>query len=406
MKNNGRQICKQIIAIVMTITFVIGCGKEPLEDTSSDSSSLPSANPELGVVQEDSFYVRLYDEGKFPYYMSKLGDFNTKCAINKGVSAQSLDCVLDMNELDLYFHGMSFQYNVPSGLCSYVEFRTYWYYNFEVGYGPTSIVKNESQDAAGIVTGSSCTIDGVAGCSGTEAVYGTEGPRCKYDYTATGGPNCCVGSYSLTNNTTTPSGTTSTTSILGWGGNIGNCIGGAGKTSWTKYSKEGYPRSQIYHTPAKGLNERYDVKGPIDSTNVGSNFPNSNYFTASKHTHSGYFESRVSSLPYIVDPIDDRNGTPLYSGNPAYTWSCLDRNDELVNQIRVYVREWNTNKEFVKYGTSKGASGDPDIAGVEGSTCDYTTGSGYCNDSFDLDDISRTTYNSSTKPELFPRESY
>lgn len=408
MSNYSWQVYKRVIAVMMIVIFIASCGKEPVAEEASDSASTIE-NPELGVIQEDTFYVRLFDEGKFPFYMSKMGDFKTKCSIASGTSAQSLDCVLDINELDLYFHGISFQYNVPSGQCSYVQFNTYWYYNFEVGYGPSSFIRYETKDEDGRLTSSSCNIDGntVANCIGVEATYADSGAKCKYDYSASGGPNCCMGTYTLTTTTTTPTGTTSTSAALGWGGNIRECIGGAGKTDWSEYNKAGYPLGRLYFTPIKGINERYDVKPPIKSSNAESSFPIANMYTSSKHTHSGYIDVRSSSVPYIIDPIDDRSGTPLYSGVPAYTWSCLDRNYELINQIRVYVREWNTNNEFIKYGTSKGASGDPDVAGVEGANCDYSTSlSGFCNDHIDLDDISTNTYNGTTKPLMFPKEKF
>tara|TARA_B110001454_G_scaffold218991_1_gene249082 strand:+ start:128854 stop:130035 length:1182 start_codon:yes stop_codon:yes gene_type:complete len=393
----------------MTITLIAGCGKEAEDDTSSSSSTSSGNNPTLGVVQDDAFYVRVFDEEKFPYYMSKLGDFNTKCAIASGSSAQNLDCVLDMNELDLYFHGVSFQYNVPSGMCSYFSRSTYWYYNYEVGYGPSTFVRNETKDASGNLVSSSCVIDGVtqAGCSNSESSYGTDGPSCIYNYTASGGPNCCMGSYTKTVNTTTPSGTTSTSEVLGWGGNYAGCIGGAGKTNWTELDKVGKPVGVIEYTPSTGLNQKYDVTGPQFKSNTGLNIPIANFYTASKHTHGAYVGSTTSSYPYIVDPIDDRSGSPLPSGNPAYTWTCYDRNLEIVNRIRVYIREWNTNKEFVKYGTTSGASGDPDISGFEGTECDYTSSmGGRCNDRTDLDDNTFTNYNSTTKPLLFPNEEY
>lgn len=395
----------RLIVIAAIVAFFTGCGEEAPE-SSSTSSSL--GNPTVGVVQEDSFYVRLYDEAKFSYYMSKMGDFKTPCSIANGKTGQVLDCVLDMNELDIYYHGMSLQYNVPSTMCNYVKFSTYWYYNYEVGTGPTTITSTQTKDKEGNVLSSSCTMDGDPGCGGLEASYDAVNDQatCVYDHSSTGGPNCCFGNYTKTVSITTDTGSPVVTTTKGtWGGDFQACIGGAAKTNWDLFTKSGYPAAALYFTPEKGLNQKYDVTAPIKSFNSGANFTIANFYTPSKHSHSSYntSPSTSSSLPYIVAPLDDRSGDAIGSGSPAYTWSCLDKNDEVINQIRLYVREWNTYKEFVKYGTTQGASGDPDVAGEEGTDCDYYS-SDVCNDYVDLDDNTAATYDASTKPGLYPEE--
>lgn len=402
---------KRFAVLFIFIAIFSGCGDElPSSDTDSSSSTVD--NPEVGVVQETAFYVRLYDDGKLPYYMSKLGDFSTNCSIAAGQTGQALDCVLDVNELDLYYNGISLQYNVPSTMCNYVQFSTYWYYNFEVGTGPSTIVINQTKDVDGNLLSNSCVIDGTteADCEGTEAIYSaaTDTLSCVYDHTPSDGPNCCLGNYTKTHNITVSGGSATTSITTGtWGGSkVSACIGGPGKTDWQSYNKSGYPTGVIYYTPSIGLNEKYQITAPIKSTNSGSNFPIANFYTSSKHTHTGYNSSRSSSIPFFINPLDDRSQDVLYSGNPAYTWRCLDKNDEVINQIRVYVREWNTYSEFVKYGTTSGASGDPDIGGYEGSTCDYMSSGFECNDLKDLDDKSETVYNSTTKPNNFPKEAF
>ena len=58
-------------------------------------------------------------------------------------------------------------------------------------------------------------------------------------------------------------------------------------------------------------------------------------------------------------------GVPWQIGNPAYILSCFDTGLELKHSISLYVREWNTLEEFLLYGSSSGASGDPDVGDVD-----------------------------------------
>ncbi|MBN8538531.1 MAG: hypothetical protein J0M15_15885 [Deltaproteobacteria bacterium] len=402
----------KIIGSALLFFLISSCGSDSAK-TPIETSNSSTLNPTKGVTQEESFYVRLYDDGKYPYYMSQKNNYDKKCEITLGASSQNVECILDINELDLYFNGVKFQYNIPSSMCSYMSYTPYWYYNWEPGYGPSAVSISKSLDVSGNLLSLSCVIDGVATCNGTEASYDATNDKltCVYDHTNASGPNCCLGSYTKTVVTTVAAGAPVTSyGKANWGGEIKGCLGGQGKTNWSLYTKSGYPASEIFYTVGTGKNDVYEVTAPIQSSNAGSNFGIANYFTSGKHNHNGY-SSGSSTYPYQIDPIDDRNGTALRSGSPYYRWQCLDKDKEVIHQIIVSVREWNTYKEFLTYGTSKGTSGDPDVVGVEGTGCDYNTQNATetCNDFTDWDDyytLFSGIFSSVTKPSYFPNETF
>ncbi|MCK6596914.1 MAG: hypothetical protein L6Q37_01005 [Bdellovibrionaceae bacterium] len=401
--------------VIFLVLILTSCSADK-KTTTIDNASSSLGNPAEGVTQEESFYVRIFDEGKYPYYMSIKNDFSSSCEIKNGADPKNIECVADINELDLYYHGVKLQYNVPSEMCDYVQMGTYWYHNYEIGYGPSSVVINVSKDTNGNILSTSCTMDGVAGCNNTEAFYDSANDKlsCVYDHSDGEGPNCCLGSYTKQIVTTVTGGSATSSFVkTSWGGSAKECIGGAGKTNWEHYSKDFFPISYVAYTKGEGKNKVYEVTAPIKTSNVGTNFPVANYFTSGSHTHTGYVSTRSSVYPFFIDPIDDRGGTVFSSyqiGSPYYYWKCLDKDHEIKYQIRVSIREWNTYAEFLKYGTSSGASGDPDVVGAEGS-CDYSSAnSSYsCNDYRDLDDIYTGyggSYNSTYKSQYFPSEEY
>lgn len=402
----------KIIGSALLFFLISSCGSDSAK-TPIETSNSSTLNPTKGVTQEESFYVRLYDDGKYPYYMNQKNNYDKKCEITLGASSQNIECILDINELDLYFNGVKFQYNIPSSMCSYMSFTPYWYYNWEPGYGPSAVSISKSLDVSGNLLSLSCVIDGVTSCNGTEASFDATNDKltCVYDHTDASGPNCCLGSYTKTVVTTVAGGAPVTSyGKANWGGDIKGCLGGQGKTNWSLYTKSGYPASEILYTVGVGKNDVYEVTAPIQSSNAGSNFGIANYFTSGKHNHNGY-SSGSSTYPYQIDPIDDRNGTTLRSGSPYYRWQCLDKDKEVIHQIIVSVREWNTYKEFLTYGTSKGTSGDPDVVGVEGTGCDYNTQNTTetCNDFTDWDDyytLFSGIFSSVTKPSYFPNETF
>lgn len=380
------------------LPVLVNCGGEPPLTTSNSPSV---SNPTVGVTQEAAAYVRVYDTGTFPYYTHTTGSFSQACEIATTAASQNLDCIVDMNELDIYYHGVSLQANFPSSMCTYVVHNPYWHYNFETGYGPAAITVTKTT-LNGTVTGTSCVIDGVATCDGLEASYSaSEGVQCKYDHTKIGGPNCCLdfngtSKYVLTVTTnevgTSPS-TTTTSSQQSWGGNVKNCLGGQARTDWTLHSKQGYPLGEIIYSSGVGYNKAFKISPVIKTSGTFFTLPIANYYkpynasTPPNHRHLGYntTPTRTSDIPYMIDPIDDRNFSPMVDGNPSYQWLCLDRDYEVKHSINVYVRDWNTYAQFLLYGTSAGASGNPDVTGSEGTNCDYSAGTGRCDDLFDLD---------------------
>ena len=68
---------------VLFLAFSLSCSDGKKSGDGDNSSALPE-NPTVDVVQEEAMYMRLYDEGKFPYYSSILGSFASKCEIATG----------------------------------------------------------------------------------------------------------------------------------------------------------------------------------------------------------------------------------------------------------------------------------------------------------------------------------
>ncbi|MEK6773684.1 MAG: hypothetical protein AABY64_07070 [Bdellovibrionota bacterium] len=384
--------------IFSMILLLFACGGEP-PVASSDSSS-NGDNPKVGQTQEDAAWVIVRDDKTFPFFMNKLGTFGQACEIKAGAANQNLDCTVDINELDLYYQGLTLQANFPTSMCTYVVHKPYWHYNYETGIGPATVAITKTT-LNGTATGTTCLMDGVAGCNGTEVTYSaTEGLQCIYNHTKFEGPNCCLGKYTYSetlNETGATPTVTTTNTISSWGGNYRDCIGGQAKTDWELFAKDGFPIGEISYAQGKGYNKAYQLKSILKTTGssyslaIANNYKRYDVATPPNHRHTGYVVATSTDVPYMVNPVDDRNGTSMPSGNIAYAWQCLDRDHEVAYSINVYVREWNTYAEFLTYGTSLGVSGNPDITGVEGTNCDYTLGSGQCDDYYDLD--TATPYN-------------
>lgn len=304
------------MALISAVIFVGACGKIDLPEIPGIADPDAPSNPPAGVVDDAAgFYVRHVETAQYRYLTHK-GDttLDSECTAARGELAT---CYVEAEELDLHFNGLTLQYNVPSDMCSYLQFRSYYYFNRAAGFGPALvIVDTDAAGSVGVDPGNTGTVTGPA-------------LTCPFDYTSIEGPNCCEGTYTSVSRTwdttLTPPGYTISGTALNqrWGGDAKNCISGPAVDSHPK-NIAGFPVPLIYYVSGTGVNSLYPIKAPIGDR-VSNIYP-SNYFSSADHGGG-------ASIPTAVV-------------NPYYQFSCLDTSHEVLSEIRVMVRDWNTTAAF------------------------------------------------------------
>lgn len=293
-----------------------GCAKQ----TSSNPSD-PGTNPTPGVVDDAAgFYVRYVTNTKYFYDLHKdNAGFGTACTAQANESVQ---CYLEAPELDLYFNGVTLQYNVPSDMCTYLRFRSYDFIRYPVAVSPSFI--NVDTDKNGQIC-HDANSNGV--CD-----VGEVDERCAYDYSGDGGPNCCEGRYTKVSrmwDSTQSAYATPSTTIEDWGGHYGDCLSGPATKSHPK-DKSNVPIAILSQVDGTGLNETYPIDAPI-KLGLKSNTYLANFFDPADH---------LSGLPAGLTP------TSAVSPSAIYFWQCLDNADDVIAEITLNVREWNTKAAF------------------------------------------------------------
>ena len=164
------------------------------------SGSGGSGGETAGETVSDLF-VAVGNTGELNSHVRTVGSFTTKCTIPSTTTAiNDVQCIVDVPEGNLNFYGIKFNYNIPSGMCRYLRRTTYWYYNQEIGVGPTQVYLEKSINGDGVTTGYRCGENGgpLGPCSSlTEYNVNTEDNTvtCAYDKSSVGSANCCFGSY-------------------------------------------------------------------------------------------------------------------------------------------------------------------------------------------------------------------
>lgn len=430
--------------LILSLTFVAGCGGGgATSGGNSDLTSTPiddNGNPEEGTVTDDSFYVRNWDNGDFEYVLWSPDTTDGSCEIANSITGEDIFCIMDVQEGDLWFHGVKFQYNIPKGMCAYFGHEPYWYYYEETGYGPSALSVGYDTNADGDYIAGSLDCDDGSGAPVTDAnscsykevdvTIGTGGSpeiTCAYDHRNSNGPNCCFGEYTYTSTVTSDKGgpeesTKTTSSETQWSSpGIKGCLAGPAVNNWESFDYETeIPITSIRFSKIDGINDTFLATPPYkgaEVTRLSHNIYAANYFDYQgvSHLHDGYVSSRVSNAPYAVDPIDDRNGTLMYSGQPYYYFGCLDPAFDYVNRIRVMIREWNTTTEFTQFLTDvalddnkvvttdpTASTANPDVQGKDESACAIWDSQDYCNDKMDWADVLNniTNHTSAAYPDL------
>ena len=395
-------------------TCLIFVGLALFSCSSSDDElgelNLPSR--EVGVVEQASFNIKILpnpDANPFESFWHAIADRESGCSIPRNtLSNMHKQCIVEVEELDIFVNGLAIQYNVPREMCEYFVLQTYWFYLYETGLFRGTVELHVNVDAEG-VSNTAC-----ANCAELPEVdFVDETVRCVYDHTANGGPNCCLGEYYLrtTRFTKDDEGggeTVVTTETVPWGGSFKECISGPG--AGRRLVRRGnfqIPADEIFYVRDAGANDVVTVDAPLavqerETYAPGGTVFATNYYNAEDHNEGVPTAIRPGSdragrscaedarpcngdASHTGPETDTSRGDPLPSGNTHYRYLCLDRGGEVRHVISVAVREWNTDEKFQEYINFQaspsvirsGVTPEPDIDGVEGRDCLY--------EEFDLD---------------------
>jgi hypothetical protein len=420
MNASGRLRVVMIALIVVGSLSLTACKSETNYFADENASEGGGTGGGDAPTTATGFRLRLKAKTGVEGFLHKFGDIAAGCEIPLADkdTPTAINCMLNMMEYDLWFHGFQYEVNVPSGFCEYVEEYPYTYWDALPGAAPVSAAITTFD---GVIT--ACTADGVAGtiggggatCTVGEGVFTSAGTfKCDYDYTSPGGlgPNCCTGrtNLALTKRTTVidpPDIETVTSSVeITQAGLSANCIESPMNylpdDEWPK-NNFGIATGVVVELAGNQLTRTQKVPSPFgvfsdDKRNLGY----STAFIAGMHDWSAYATDPATwatnrQRPRPLRPLRDKgpngnwsSGTPIAAFDGSYLFLCLGPAGELKHRIRLYVNEWNTVEDYQAFKTVGDASAvDPSRRGVSGVDCSaVNTGIGStCNSFWGFQDI-------------------
>jgi len=219
---------------------------EKLKEAAADEASSGSSV----TLKADYFRVTSTNGDGFSHFLHKQGDTTKPCEVsklNKDSKAENyfknsdlaVDCVLDVEELDLHRNGAGLKFDAGAGLCEYVTYTPLRFAQFQPGQSTktqytvlcdsvcgemnTDFCDNLKDKNFKEYSGATRYISYLPEPSRIVDVPIVEPQSCQFDYTPGGGPNCDDGTI-----TTTPLEVTSYSNSWCDGGEVNLRDGGPG----------------------------------------------------------------------------------------------------------------------------------------------------------------------------------
>lgn len=323
------------LAALLLLLTAGGC--KGANDGTGSNTSMNPLPPVGGPPKSNAMFfasVTLPDANS-PYFFHEQSSLTAPCSVPIGTPAgpaADIYCILDIQELDLYFGGLTFFYNLPQTMCNYFELMPYSFYMLPVATpSPLSqTVVSIKVNANGTIALQTVTVGGNP--SPLLASFSSGQVICPFDYTnvVKNGQNCCVGSYTLDQvNAAGPD----TFSSGNFSGDPTRCLAGPAVDTQPK-DVNNFPAKSYVNVAGTGLYNSYAVKSPISRSN-GSNIYPANWFTPTT------FANGSNALPATLFPASIAS-----TRNPYYQFGCVDRADDYIARIRILVRSWDKTSNF------------------------------------------------------------
>lgn len=362
---DGSPIRNTCIAALIVFSFLLSSCGQALNSTKQAAPSItevvnipPASSGE--VVDVLGFFVRMVAPSDKPDLSVKLHktarqygatltypvadlatELTSECKVPLGTTGAAADitCILEIEELDLFFNELTMQVHIPSTACDYLGEVPYYFYAYEPGSGPTTTSHEVLAD--GTINDVLNTSNGI--------------PQCRFDYTSIDGPDCCIGDYTKIVTTYEDNGSSDTSSTsASWTGKVSSCLTGPAMSTQPK-SGNGAPMRLLTYVRGTGVNKTYTVPAAINQS-IGSTAASSNFYAASFY-EPGSHGGLVTSKPLAFDTQTNVPALLRISAHDHYEFQCLNRAEDLNARIRIHIREWNRD--------NIGSTTDPDETGAE-----------------------------------------
>lgn len=128
---------------MICLSFFISCTEKVSDDVKPENLS----TEEKTKANYENKAIRLVDKNRkdLSFILHKAGTMSSPCELtaptngfssltyDKTSKLHTVDCILDAQELDIYFQGVQLQFQADEFLCEYVKYKPYRFFQFQPG---------------------------------------------------------------------------------------------------------------------------------------------------------------------------------------------------------------------------------------------------------------------------------
>jgi hypothetical protein len=157
---------KYLVLLAVSCSF-ISCTDELSEEV-KNGENLSEEQQEIAKYENKSIRLVSKSNEELSHFLHKAGSIDEACEIDapalgfdsknydKTSSAFTTDCVLDVQEFDLYFNGAEVEINVDQFLCEYVEYKPYRIFQYQPGETTRQQVNVNCDEVCGLALPTIC----------------------------------------------------------------------------------------------------------------------------------------------------------------------------------------------------------------------------------------------------------
>ena len=129
-----------MIALIAVGSLSLTACKSETNYFATDSASSGDGGSGDTPTASTGFRIRLKAKTGVEGFLHKFGDIAAACEVplvDKDTPT-AINCMLNMMEYDLWFHGFTYEVNVPAGFCEYIEETPYYSWDSLPGVAPAA----------------------------------------------------------------------------------------------------------------------------------------------------------------------------------------------------------------------------------------------------------------------------
>jgi hypothetical protein len=213
--NLGMFMSKLKILFILSLTLgLVSCTEEISDKIKQSDQPAVGNNSQLAIGKKmklvhkmgdnQSYHLHSIKGNNYPCEIEAKGNNFLASTYGKSDPNDNIDCILEVDELDLYFDDLKYELQVDDLLCEYVHYVPFKFFQYPAG-ASTQRVYNLECD-------SSCEDTSI--CDARKGYYFSynfsgaytgfdqkmdEAPTCHFDHSSNEGPNCDTGSMTMLN---------------------------------------------------------------------------------------------------------------------------------------------------------------------------------------------------------------